>query len=100
MSWNFYPQEFSSYEEYVNYLKENNLAFDAPEKQVMEIPKTKEIKLCNAERFCEGLRLIAEECGISRIVYCGLGITTLEFEDGSSVGCLRAFREAGLIEKE
>jgi len=32
MSWNFYPEDrFSSYEEYVNYLKENGLAFDAPE---------------------------------------------------------------------
>lgn len=28
-SWNFYPERFSSYEEYVKYLKENGFAFDA-----------------------------------------------------------------------
>jgi hypothetical protein len=27
-SWNFYPERFSSYEEYVKYLKENGFAFD------------------------------------------------------------------------
>lgn len=31
MSWYFYPDEFSSYEEYVDYLKEKGLAFEAPE---------------------------------------------------------------------
>ena len=32
MSWYFYPEDrFSSYEEYVKYLKEKGLAFDAPE---------------------------------------------------------------------
>lgn len=30
-SWYFYPENFSSYEEYVDYLKEKGLAFDAPE---------------------------------------------------------------------
>ena len=30
-SWHFYPDNFSSYEEYVKYLKEKGLAFDAPE---------------------------------------------------------------------
>ena len=29
--WYFYPDNFSSYEEYVNYLKEKGFAFDAPE---------------------------------------------------------------------
>lgn len=30
-SWNFYPEDrFSSYEEYINYLKEKGFAFDAP----------------------------------------------------------------------
>lgn len=28
-SWNFYPERFSSYEEYVKYLKEKGFAFDA-----------------------------------------------------------------------
>ncbi len=31
MNWHFYPERFSSYEEYVNYLKEKGFAFDAPE---------------------------------------------------------------------
>ena len=31
MSWYFYPDNFSSYEEYVDYLKEKGLAFEAPE---------------------------------------------------------------------
>lgn len=31
MSWNFYPSErFSSYDEYVEYLKNKGFAFDAP----------------------------------------------------------------------
>lgn len=28
-SWNFYPERFSFYEEYVKYLKEKGFAFDA-----------------------------------------------------------------------
>ena len=32
MSWHFYPEDrFSSYDEYVQYLKESGFAFDAPE---------------------------------------------------------------------
>ena len=32
MSWNFYPEKrFSSYEEYVKYLKEKGFALEAPE---------------------------------------------------------------------
>ena len=31
MSWKYYPKEFSSYEEYVKYLKEKGFALDAPE---------------------------------------------------------------------
>jgi len=30
-SWYFYPDSFSSYEEYVKYLKEKGFAVDAPE---------------------------------------------------------------------
>ena len=30
-SWNYYPKEFSSYEEYVSYLKDNGLAYEVPE---------------------------------------------------------------------
>ena len=28
-SWNFYPERFTSYEEYVKYLKENGFAFES-----------------------------------------------------------------------
>ena len=35
-SWNFYPDDYASYEEYVNYLKDNGLAFDAPENYLKE----------------------------------------------------------------
>lgn len=35
-SWHFYPDEFSSYEEYVKYLKEKGFAFDAPEGKYKE----------------------------------------------------------------
>lgn len=31
MSWYFYPDRFSSYEEYVTYLKERGFAMEAPE---------------------------------------------------------------------
>ena len=32
-SWNFYPDNFSSYGDYVNYLKEKGLALEAPKKR-------------------------------------------------------------------
>ena len=31
MSWDYYPKEFSSYEEYVKYLKEKGFALEAPD---------------------------------------------------------------------
>ena len=31
MCWKYYPKEFSSYEEYVKYLKEKGFALEAPE---------------------------------------------------------------------
>ena len=31
MCYNYFPYNFSSYEEYVKYLKENGLALEAPE---------------------------------------------------------------------
>jgi hypothetical protein len=61
----------------------------------MEIPTTK--ILCDAERFCEGLRLIAEECNMSKVAYNKIGAVDVEFEDGSSVGMVTAFRKAGII---
>ena len=38
-SWNFYPDRFSSYEEYVCYLKAKGLAVDAPENMLFDIEK-------------------------------------------------------------
>ena len=61
----------------------------------MEIPKTR--KLCDAERFCVGLKLLAEECNMKIVHYCKLCVYKYEFKDGSSVGCNEAHREAGLI---
>ena len=63
----------------------------------MEIPKTKE--LCQAERFCKGLKLLAEECNMSSISYTNLGSLEFFFGDGSSVAGLRACIEAGLFNK-
>lgn len=63
----------------------------------MDIPKTKTVKLSQAERFIIGLREIANECGMSGVDYNALGIIKLYFNDGSSVGELRLFREAGII---
>ena len=31
-SWYFYPDNFSSYEDYIKHLKEKGLAFEAPER--------------------------------------------------------------------
>lgn len=61
----------------------------------MEIPQIK--KMCQAERFTVGLRMLAEECGMSSIRYSKMGVISYEFDDGSSVGNLRAHKDAGLI---
>ena len=58
----------------------------------MEIPTSK--RLCDAERFVEGLRLLAKECNLSEVTYCQLGIQTFSFKDGSSIGGMRAFKDA------
>lgn len=62
----------------------------------MEIPQIK--KMCQAERFAVGLKLLAEECGMTSIEYNKLGmIISYEFDDGSSIGSWRAHKEAELI---
>ncbi len=63
----------------------------------MDIPKTQTISLSDAERFCIGLKMLAEECNLSEISYIPLGIKTFIFKDGSKVGGLGAFMSAGLI---
>ena len=64
----------------------------------MEIPTTKQ--LSQAERFAEGLRLLADECNMTKIEYNSLGIVLkYYFNDGSDIGCGRAHVEAGLIDR-
>lgn len=61
----------------------------------LEIPKTK--KLCQAERFAEGLRLLSLECGLESLDRNAFGIIGFNFEDGSSVGGLGVWKVAGII---
>ena len=63
----------------------------------MDIPKTREMS--DAERFCYGLGMLAIECNLASVTHNMFGITFFEFEDGSSVGGLTAYREAGIIRK-
>lgn len=66
----------------------------------MEISKTKVITLSDAERFIEGLKMLAKECNVTSIYYNGFGPLRLHFDDGSKVGCLRAFINAGYIDED
>lgn len=61
----------------------------------MDIPKTKE--LCEAERFVEGLKLLAKECKMSNVKYNQLGIISYEFADGSKIGGMAAMRMANIV---
>ena len=65
----------------------------------MEIPKTQMLNLSQSERFCLGLKMIADECELERIEYNMLGVQTLHFADGSSVGGLRIYFDAGLLKE-
>lgn len=66
----------------------------------MNIPTQKTITLSQASRFCEGLRLLGQECGLTDIRYNKLGILSYMFNDGSSVGSMRAAIEAGWLQVE
>lgn len=63
----------------------------------MDIPKTREMS--DAERFCYGLRELSLECNLTSVNHNMFGITFFQFEDGSSVGGLTAYKEAGIISK-
>jgi len=63
----------------------------------MDIPKTREMS--DAERFCYGLRELSLECNLTSVNHNMFGITFFEFADGSSVGGLTAYKEAGIIKK-
>lgn len=56
--------------------------------------------MCDAERFITGLKMLAEECNMSFVRYNGLGIWKFEFEDGSTVGGMRAFMDAGIVNEQ
>ena len=64
----------------------------------MQIPTTR--TLCDAERFCVGLEMLAKECHMISVEYNGLGIKKFIFEDGSTVGGMRSCMEAGIINKQ
>lgn len=61
----------------------------------MEIPTTR--RLSDAERYVEGLKLLAKECNLNTLLYNMLGITKFIFSDGSSIGGMRAFIDAGYV---
>ena len=66
----------------------------------MEIPKTKTVTLSDAERFIAGLHLLAMECNATSIEYNRFGPFRFFFKDGSEVGSIRAFINAGYIIEE
>lgn len=65
--------------------------------QTINIPQTTTRELSDSERFIVGLRKLAEVCNLQSTVYTPLGINTIKFQDGSSIGCLRLFIDAGII---
>lgn len=62
-----------------------------------EIPDDKVIKISEAEKFVECLKIALRECNCSNVSYNKLGPITLEFSDGSSIGCVRMWYNAGLL---
>ena len=64
----------------------------------MNIPTTKTI--CDAERFCIGLKMLAKECNMNSVEYNGMGIKKFIFNDGSVMGGIRAFIESGIINEQ
>lgn len=61
----------------------------------MDIPKTREMS--DAERFCYGLGMLARECNLANVKYNAFGVSLFQFKDGSSVGGVTAYKEAGII---
>ena len=62
-----------------------------------EIPDTKVVKISNAEKFTECLRIALKECECTNFTYNKFGPITLEFADGSTIGCVRMWYNAGLL---
>ena len=55
---------------------------------------------CDCEKFVVGLNELAQQCNVSSVTYNRLGITRIEFEDGSFIGGLRLWKDAGIIKGE
>lgn len=55
--------------------------------------------MCDAERFCVALKMIAIECNLETITYDKLGILSYQFKDGSKVGDKGAWIEAGVLKQ-
>lgn len=54
-------------------------------------------EICDAEKFCNGLKQLAAECDLSAVAYSVLGVTSYTFLDGSFISCLEAHKQANLI---
>lgn len=65
----------------------------------MEIPTTK--KLCDAERFIEGLKILYKECNVQNVEYNKLGsIYKMSFADGSYANGVYLFVQSGYFKRE
>ena len=65
-----------------------------------EIPKTMTVNLSQCQRFIIGLEELANECGMTNIEYNSFAPLRVHFNDGSSVGMLRAFFDANIFDEE
>jgi len=55
--------------------------------------------MSDAERFCYGLGMLARECNLASVEHNLYGNIFFQFEDGSYMGGLTAYVEAGIIKK-
>lgn len=53
-----------------------------------------------AQRFIIGLEKLTNECDLTQVSYNAFGPLELIFNDGSSVGMIRAFMDANLIDED
>lgn len=64
------------------------------------IATDKLIGKCDCKKFVVGLNELAQQCNVSSVTYNQLGIIKIEFADGSSIGGLRLWKDAGIIKGE
>ena len=58
-------------------------------------PDTQPFSQCTS--FINDLSALAQKYHIKKVSYSILGVSNLEFEDGTRVGTVRALKESGLI---